>query len=418
MQAGFALVEAGYTRTKNTVNIMMKNLMDFVIATFAYWAIGYGLMFGTVGNGFFGTDNFFVSIGGADVVGLPHLAFWLFQLVFAGTASTIVSGAMAERTKFSAYLIYSLVISLLIYPIAGHWTWGSGWLWTLGDSSGLLAGGGFRDFAGSSVVHSVGGWAALIGAWLVGPRTGRFTADGKPVAMPGHSVALAFLGTLILWFGWFGFNGGSQLAIAGANADAVGLVVTNTTIGAAAGALAALLTEWGRTGKTNIGAALNGALAGLVAITAGCAYVTPGSAFIIGAVAGPLVIYGAILLEKLKIDDPVGAVPVHLVNGVWGTLAVGLFASQNGLTGLFAGGGAAQLILQLIGIAAYAIWTAGLAFVMFFAIKKINGLRVRKEEEALGLDVHEHGSEAYPLDPDGISATVSPSRVIGGAARS
>ena len=415
MQAGFALVESGYTRTKNTVNIMMKNLMDFVIATFAYWAVGYGLMFGAVSSGFIGTSGFFLDFGGEDVVGLPQLAFWFFQLVFAGTASTIVSGAMAERTRFSAYLVYSIVISLVIYPILGHWIWGGGWLWTLGDASGLLAGGGFRDFAGSTVVHSVGGWAALIGAILVGPRFGRFNKDGKPVVIPGHSVALAFLGTMILWFGWFGFNGGSQLAIVGANADAVGLVLANTTIGAAAGSLAAMLTDWFRVGKPNIGASLNGSLAGLVAITAGCAYVKPLDAIIIGAVGGVLVIYAALWLEKFKIDDPVGAVPVHLVNGVWGTLAIGLFASQNGLTGLFAGGGAAQLILQLIGVLAAAAWTAATAFLMFFAIKKTIGLRVNLEEEARGLDVHEHGSEAYPLDPDGLPATPSPtSRIIGG----
>ncbi len=415
MQAGFALVESGYTRAKNTVNIMMKNLMDFVIATFAYWMIGFGLMFGAVGNGLFGTTNFFVGATGEDIVGVPHLAFWLFQLAFAGTASTIVSGAMAERTKFSAYLIYSVVISLLIYPIFGHWVWGGGWLWTLGQTLGLVADGGFRDFAGSTVVHSVGGWAALMGALLVGPRLGRYDKDGKVVAIPGHSVALAFVGTLILWFGWFGFNGGSQLAINGINADAVGLIVANTTIAAAAGSLGAMFTDWSRTNKPNIGASLNGALAGLVAITAPCAYVTPVDAVIIGLVSGPLVIYAAVWMEKLKIDDPVGAVPVHLVNGVWGTLAVGLFASLNGVTGLTAGGGMGQLALQLIGVLACGLWTGLTAFVMFFAIKKINGLRVSPEEEVKGLDVHEHGAEAYPLDPDGLPEMVSPlRRVVGG----
>ena len=398
MQAGFAFVEAGLTRSKNTTNILMKNLMDFVMGTLAFWAVGFGLMFGTSNGGLFGASNFFIGSGGDDIVGLPALSFWLFQLVFAGTAATIVSGAMAERTKFSAYLIYSLIISLLIYPIFGHWVWGGGWLWTLGDSTGLAPGGGFRDFAGSSVVHSVGGWAALMGAILLGPRIGRFGKDGRANFIPGHSISLFALGIFILWLGWFGFNPGSQLAISGGNADAVALVAANTNIAGAAGALTALLAAWARGGKPDVAAAMNGVLAGLVAITAPCAYVTPFDAVIIGAIAGPIVVFGNLFIEKLKIDDPVGAIPVHLMNGIWGTLAVGLFSSQNGVTGLFAGGGAGQLIIQLIGVVACGAWVAGTAFVLFFAIKKTVGLRVSTHEEMVGLDILEHGSAAYPGD--------------------
>lgn len=398
MQAGFAFVEAGLTRAKNTTNILMKNLMDFVMATLGYWVIGFGLMFGESSGGLFGTTYFFVGADAGDFADLPILAFWLFQLVFAGTAATIVSGAMAERTKFSAYLIYSLTISLLIYPIFGHWVWGSGWLWTLGDSTGLLPGGGFRDFAGSTVVHSVGGWAALMGAILLGPRIGRFSKDGRVNFIPGHSVSMFALGIFILWLGWFGFNPGSQLAIAGGNADAVALVAANTNIAAAAGAVTALLTAWARGGKPDIAAAMNGVLAGLVAITAPCAFVTPLDSVIIGAVSGPIMVFGNVFLEKLKIDDPVGAIPVHLMNGVWGTLAIGLFASQGGLTGLFAGGGFGQLIIQIIGVVACGAWTAGTTFVLFFAIKKTIGLRVSTHEEMVGLDILEHGSAAYPGD--------------------
>ncbi|MCS7059700.1 MAG: ammonium transporter [Anaerolineae bacterium] len=398
MQAGFAFVESGLTRAKNTTNILMKNLMDFVMATLGYWAIGFGLMFGQSNGGLFGTSYFFIGADAGDFLDMPILAFWLFQLVFAGTAATIVSGAMAERTKFSAYLVYSLIISLLIYPIFGHWVWGSGWLWTLGDSTGLVPGGGFRDFAGSTVVHSVGGWAALMGAVLLGPRIGRFGKDGRANFIPGHSVSLFVLGIFILWLGWFGFNPGSQLAIAGGNADAVALVAANTNIAAAAGALTALITAWLRGGKPDVAAAMNGVLAGLVAITAPCAYVTPLDAVIIGAVAGPIVVFGNLFLEKLQIDDPVGAIPVHLMNGVWGTLAIGLFGSVNGVTGVFAGGGFGQLIIQLIGVLACGAWTAGTSFILFFAIKSTIGLRVSTHEEMIGLDLLEHGSTAYPGD--------------------
>lgn len=408
MQAGFALVEAGLTRAKNTTNILMKNLMDFVMGTLAFWAVGYGLMFGAVQTGLFGTSDFFISVGGADYVSsVPQMAFWLFQLVFAATASTIVSGAMAERTKFKAYLVYSVIISLFIYPIIGHWVWGTGWLWTLGDSTGLLAGGGFRDFAGSTVVHSVGGWAALIGTLTLGPRIGRFTRDGKPNFIPGHSVTLFTLGVFILWLGWFGFNPGSQLAIHGGNADVVALVAVNTNMAAAAGATVALITAWRRTGKPDAGSALNGVLAGLVAITAGCAYVTPLDSIIIGAIGGFVVVMGSVALEKMQIDDPVGAVPVHLMNGIWGTLAVGLFASQNGVTGLFHGN-ATQLLLQIIGVLATGAWTVTTAVILFNVIKRTIGLRVTAEEEMLGLDLLEHGTEAYTeesiFERDGLMA--------------
>ncbi|GIV85932.1 MAG: ammonium transporter [Candidatus Roseilinea sp.] len=412
MQTGFALVEAGLTRAKNASNIMMKNLMDFVMGSLAYWAIGYGLMFGAVSSGLFGTSNFFLGATGDDIGNVPMLAFWLFQLVFAGTAATIVSGAMAERTKFSAYLIYSIVISAIIYPIFGHWVWGTGWLWTLGDTTGLVPGGGFRDFAGSTVVHSVGGWAALMGTLALGPRLGRFNRDGSPNAIPGHSVTLFGLGVFILWLGWFGFNPGSQLAIAGSNADAVALVAANTNLAAAAGAAAAVIYGYITSKKANVGAAFNGVLAGLVAITAPCAFVTPLDAIIIGAVGGVLVMVFGRVLETLKIDDPVGAIPVHLVCGAWGTLAIGLFASLGGVTGLFHGGGLGQLIIQLIGVIACGVWTAATAGVLFFAIKKTIGLRVSAEEEIQGLDAMEHGAIAYPQDVDFTPGAPSPATSI------
>ncbi|MCS7323790.1 MAG: ammonium transporter [Thermoflexales bacterium] len=412
MQAGFALVEAGLTRAKNASNIMMKNVMDFVMGSLAYWAVGYGLMFGTVQSGWFGTSNFFVGTGGSDIGNAPMLAFWLFQLVFAGTAATIVSGAMAERTKFSAYLIYSIVISALIYPIFGHWVWGTGWLWTLGDSTGLVPGGGFRDFAGSTVVHSVGGWAALMGTLALGPRIGRFNKDGSANAIPGHSVTLFGLGVFILWLGWFGFNPGSQLAMYGANADAVALVAANTNLAAAAGAAAAVIYGYLTARKANVGAAFNGVLAGLVAITAPCAYVTPLDSVIIGAVGGVVMMVFGTVLEKLRIDDPVGAIPVHLVSGAWGTLALGLFGSLNGVTGLFHGGGFGQLIIQLIGVIACGVWTAATTGILFFLIKKTIGLRVSAEEEVQGLDAMEHGMIAYPQDVDFTPGAPSPASSI------
>ena len=392
MQAGFAFVEAGLTRSKNTTNILFKNLIDFVFATLAFWAFGYAFMYGTTASGWIGTTAFFVDPSIGDVVGIPVLAFWFFQLVFAGTAATIVSGAMAERTKFSAYLIYSFFISAIIYPIAGHWIWGGGWLWT------LPFGAGFRDFAGSTVVHSIGGWLALLGAIFLGPRLGRFARDGKAIAIPGHSISLVVLGIFILWLGWFGFNPGSQLAIHGGNADAVSLVAANTNLAAAAGGLVAMVIGWlFVTKKPDLPTALNGVLAGLVAITAPCAYVTPAASLLIGAIGGVIVVYGAILLERLKIDDPVSAVPVHLMNGIWGTLAIGIFATENGVTGLLAGN-PSQLIAQLIGVGAVGAWCVVTGSALFYAIKATVGLRVSREEEVKGLDVEEHGTEAYPND--------------------
>jgi len=392
MQAGFAFVEAGLTRSKNTTNILFKNLIDFVFATLAFWAFGYAFMYGSTAAGWIGTSGFFTDASLGDVVGVPVLAFWFFQLVFAGTAATIVSGAMAERTKFSAYLIYSFFISAIIYPIAGHWIWGGGWLWT------LPFGVGFRDFAGSTVVHSVGGWLALIGAITLGPRLGRFTKDGKPIAIPGHSISLTVLGVFILWLGWFGFNPGSQLAIHGGNADVVSLVAVNTNLAAAAGGLVALVVAWlFVTKKPDLPTTLNGVLAGLVAITAPCAYVTPANSIVIGAIGGVIVVYGAILLEKLKIDDPVSAVPVHLMNGVWGTLAIGIFATENGVAGLIAGN-TAQILAQLIGVAAVGVWCVATGSILFGAIKVVTGLRVSREEEYKGLDIEEHGTQAYPND--------------------
>ncbi len=392
MQAGFSLVEAGFTRSKNTTNILMKNVMDFCMGTLSFWAVGYALMYGE-GSPFIGLSGFFLSglsdidpATAATLEGgtLSLYTDWFFQLVFAATAATIVSGAMSERTRFSAYFVYSIGITAIIYPIFGHWTWGGGWLSELG----------FSDFAGSTIVHSVGGWAALVGAMMLGPRKGRFDKDGKPVPIPGHSIVLGTLGVFILWLGWFGFNPGSQLAASGIeNINAIALVAANTNIAAAAGAFGALAVAWIKFGKPDLSYTLNGALGGLVAITAPCAVVLPWSAVLIGLVAGVIVVFGMILLEKLKIDDPVGAVPVHLFSGAWGTLALGIFSTENGL---LYGGGATQLVAQIIGIVACGVWTAGTVAILFFAIKNTIGLRVSAEEEELGLDYHEHGSEAYP----------------------
>ena len=315
MQAGFAMVEAGFTRAKNAVNIMMKNLMDFSIGSLGYWAIGFGLMFGVSASGWFGTTGFFLGDFTPD--GDPWvLAFWMFQVVFAATAATIVSGAMAERTKFSGYLVYSIVISALIYPIFGSWAWGS-----LYKGGGWLEGLGFIDFAGSTVVHSVGGWAALAGAIVLGPRMGKYTRDGGIRPILGHNMPMAALGVFILWVGWFGFNPGSTTA---ASKD-IAMIFVNTNLAAAAGAVLAMTTSWIKFGKPEVGMSLNGALAGLVAITSPCATVSPLSSVVIGAVAGVLVVLSVLFFDKIKIDDPVGAISVHGVNGAWGTLAAGIF---------------------------------------------------------------------------------------------
>ncbi|NDY72650.1 ammonium transporter [Desulfobacter hydrogenophilus] len=378
MQAGFAMVEAGFTRAKNAINIMMKNLMDFSMGSLFYWAIGFGLMFGVSKTGFFGTTGFFLSdfeVGGDPWV----LAFWMFQVVFAATAATIVSGAMAERTKFTGYLVYSAVLSALIYPIFGSWAWGS-----LFNGSGWLEGLGFIDFAGSTVVHSVGGWAALAGAIVLGPRLGKFTKDGGIKPILGHNIPLAALGVFILWVGWFGFNPGSTTT-----ADtSIAMIFVNTNMAAATGCVMAMIVSWIKFGKPEVGMSLNGALAGLVGITAGCANVTPGSAIIIGAVAGILVVFSVMFFDKIRVDDPVGAVSVHGVCGAWGTLAAGIFNI---------GGTSIKIIsVQCIGMASCFAWTFCTAFILFKVIDSTMGLRVSPEEEIEGLDSTEHGGNAYP----------------------
>ncbi|NLD38601.1 MAG: ammonium transporter [Desulfatiglans sp.] len=378
MQAGFAMVETGMTRAKNAINIMMKNLMDFSLGSLAYWAIGFGLMFGVSATGWIGTSGFFLSdytSGGDPWV----LAFWMFQVVFAATAATIVSGAMAERTKFSSYMIYSVAISAIIYPIFGGWAWGS-----LFNGSGWLEKLGFIDFAGSTVVHSVGGWAALAGAIVLGPRLGKYDKNGNIKPILGHNMPLAALGVFILWLGWFGFNPGSTTA---ANKD-IAMIFVNTNLSAAAGCTVAMFTSWIKFGKPEVGMSLNGALAGLVAITSPCATVTPTSSIIIGAVAGVLVVFSVLFFDKIKIDDPVGAISVHGVNGAWGTLAAALF-HIDGFSLKVVG-------VQLLGIGSCFIWTFVLAFILFKIISKTIGLRVSPQEEAEGLDFAEHGGNAYP----------------------
>ncbi len=377
MQAGFAMVEAGFTRAKNSVNIMMKNLMDFSMGSIAFYTIGFGLMFGATNTGWFGTSDFFLSGWSPD--GDPWvLAFWMFQCVFAATAATIVSGAMAERTKFTSYLIYSLFLCAFIYPIFGSWAWGS-----LLNGSGWLEKLGFIDFAGSTVVHSVGGWAALAGAIVLGPRIGKYGPKGEVRAIPGHNIPIAALGVFILWMGWFGFNPGSTTT-----ADkSIAMIFVNTNMSAAAGAILAMITSWAMFKKPDVGMSLNGALAGLVGITAGCANVGPLSSIIIGAIAGVLVVISVVTIDRMHIDDPVGAVSVHGVCGAWGTLAAGLFNM---------GGTTIKIIsTQLIGIGAAFIWAFGVAFILFKVIDLTVGLRVSEKEEMEGLDIGEHGANAY-----------------------
>ena len=381
MQPGFAMVECGFTRAKNAVNILMKNLMDFSIGSIAFFLVGFGLMFG-VSNGLFGTTHFFLS--GTDPGGHWNWTFLIFQTVFAATAATIVSGAMAERTKFVGYLIYSVFITLFIYPIFGSWAWGG-----LLDGGGWLENLGFLDFAGSTVVHSIGGWLALAGAIVLGPRIGKYGPDGKPRAITGHNIPLAALGVFILWFGWFGFNPGSTTTGEGS----IGYIAVTTNLAAAAGAIIAMFTAWIIMKKPDASMALNGALAGLVAITCPCDGVSPMAAMFIGAVAGVLVVLSVLFIDRvLKVDDPVGAVSVHGVNGFWGTLSAGLFNMD---TGLFYGGGLRQLGVQALGAGAAFVWAFGLGLVLFFVISKTIGLRVTPEEELKGLDIGEHGMEAY-----------------------
>jgi len=384
MQTGFALVEAGFSRTKNTTNILFKNLMDFCMGTIAFWLIGYGIMYGT-GNGFFGELELFSKVNHALEIGIPNSAFFIFQLMFAATSATIVSGAMAERTKFKAYLIYSIVISAVIYPVSGHWVWGGGWLSAMATP--------FHDFAGSTVVHSMGGWLAFIGAAMLGPRIGKYK-KGKVNAIPGHSLTLAALGVFILWLGWFGFNPGSTLGLS--DPDLVAHIFVTTNGAAAAGGIATLIVTWIKYGKPTFSMTLNGVLAGLVAITAGCDVVTPGGAVVIGFLAGILVVFSVEFLDKkLKVDDPVGAVSVHGVCGAFGTLMVGLFSSNPELPGLFYGGDASVLVSQLIGVLAIAAWAGVTGTALFAILKYTIGIRVSAKEEEIGLDYFEHGEKAY-----------------------
>lgn len=393
MQAGFAMVEAGFCRSKNTTNLLSKNLIDFVVASLAFFAVGYGLLKGNDVQGLVGSGHWFLR-GASYDVGTYLDFFW--QLVFCGTAATIVSGAVAERLKFSAYLVYTLFVSLFIYPIYAHWVWGGGWL------SKLPFGAGHVDFAGSGVVHAIGGLVGLAGAMVLGPRFGKYTKDGKPRAIPGHNMSLAALGTFILWFGWFGFNPGSTFS---AHHLRIAVIAVNTNLAAAAGALTTLLIMYAKTRRWDLGMTLNGTLGGLVAVTAPCAWIEAWAAVVIGAVAGLLVVWGVYFLESHGVDDPVGAVSVHGVNGLWGLASVGLFADGTyGLysleppyvTGLFYGGGVGQLLAQLIGIAVVTAWAFGLGYLLFRVMDLSFGIRVSPEEELQGLDIHEHGTPAYP----------------------
>lgn len=379
MQAGFAMVETGFTRAKNAGNIVMKNLMDFALGSLVFWFIGFGLMQGTSLGGLIGIPDFFIGgeYGGGAI---PTPVFIIFQTVFAATAATIVSGAMAERTKFISYCIYSVVITAVIYPISGHWIWGGGWLSQMG----------FHDFAGSTAVHMVGGIAALVGASILGPRIGKYGKDGKPKAIPGHSITLGALGVFILWFGWFGFNPGSTLSATGDESLlSMGSIFITTNLAAAAGATISMIITWVRYKKPDVSVTLNGALGGLVAITAGCDAVSPFGAVAIGAIAGVLIVFAIEFFDKVvKIDDPVGAIAVHGVCGAAGTLMVGLFSVDEGL---LYGHGAGLLGIQAIGVLAVAAWVTVTMLIVFTVLKKTVGLRVSRKEELEGLDIHEHG---------------------------
>jgi len=401
MNLGFAAVESGFARAKNTVNIMSKNFVVFAVSSLGFLVLGWGLMFGN-GNGLFGLEGLF-CVSGADNspavgdayqgaysaiswTGVPLWAKFFFQLGFCGTAATIVSGAVAERIKYVSFIVFSFVMAMFIYPVVGHWVWGGGWLAKMG----------MFDFAGSTVVHSVGGWAALAGAIILGPRLGKFD-NGDIKAIPGHNLSLATVGTFVLWFGWFGFNPGSTMA---ADPGAISHVAVTTNMAAAAAIMSATVTSWILMGKPDLGMTLNGCLAGLVAITAPCAFVGVGSAIVIGLIAGVLVVVAVMMFDRLRIDDPVGALSVHLVNGVFGTIAVGLFA-QDKLTGtatgdgLFFGGGFKLLGAQLAAVASVAVFVFGAAAVTWLVLKAVMGIRVSREEELRGLDIGEHGNEAY-----------------------
>ncbi|OGP74880.1 MAG: hypothetical protein A2V86_18210 [Deltaproteobacteria bacterium RBG_16_49_23] len=394
MNAGFATVESGLCRAKNAVNILSKNVIVFCVTSLAFWAVGFSLMFAD-GNPFLGLDGFFLlGLDNSPAVGeaykgiysslnwtsVPLYAKFFFQLVFAGTAATIVSGAVAERIKYFSFFAFSFLMGALIYPIQGHWIWGGGWLSQLG----------FKDFAGSTVVHSIGGWAALVGASLLGPRLGKYGSDGKITPIPGHNLGMATIGAFILWIGWFGFNGGSTMA---ADPQPISLIILNTNMAAAAGGVAATFASYLALGKPDLSMLLNGILAGLVGITAGADGATVPGSIVIGLVAGVLVVFSVIFFDRIKVDDPVGAISVHLVNGVWGTFAVGLFHRE---VGLFYGGGPKQLLIQIAGILAVAIFSSLANLIVWKIIRKAMGLRVSEEEEMEGLDIGEHGMEAYP----------------------
>ena len=392
MQAGFAMVETGFTRAKNSGNILMKNMMDFVLGSIFFFIIGFALMFGG-SNAFIGTAGFFnpKSLADADGMfnGLPIGVFMIFQTVFCATSATIVSGAMAERTKFISYLIYSAAISVFIYPITGHWIWGGGWLSQIG----------FHDFAGSTAVHMVGGLCALAGAKMVGPRIGKYTKEGKPVAIPGHNLPLGALGVFILWFCWFGFNGASTVSMEGDAIVSAGKIFVTTNLAAAVATVTVMIITWVRYKKPDVSMSLNGSLAGLVAITAGCDTVSPTSAAIIGIASGFIVVFGIEFIDKvLKIDDPVGAVGVHGLNGAFGTLAVGLFSDGSGTDwkGLLTGGGFHGFGVQFTGMIITIAWVVVTMTIIFQVIKHTIGLRVSAEEEIAGLDSKEHGlASAY-----------------------
>lgn len=409
MQAGFGLLEAGFVRVKNTTNILMKNVLDASLGGVVWWAVGFGFAFGGSQGNFIGGDSFFPAIGGlTEGEGVREAAGFFFQWAFAATAATIVSGALAERTKFSAYLFYTVFITGLIYPIVINWGWGGGWLDDLG----------FMDYAGSTLVHSVGAWAGLAGAFLLGPRIGKYASDGTVTAIPGHNMSMAALGMFILWFGWYGFNPGSTLGLSGYDAEqgissiSGGLateaawIAINTTLAAGAGAVVAMGVAKFRYGKADLGLTINGALAGLVSITAGCGFVEPWAAILIGGIGGILVVFSVAFFDRIRIDDPVGAISVHGTCGVWGTLAVGLFATAGAAEvwgapshGLFMGGNIEALGVQLAGIGAVFAWTVLTAGILFFVIKHTIGLRVSEAEELAGLDVQEHGIGAYPEFP-------------------
>ncbi|MGV3757546.1 MAG: ammonium transporter [Verrucomicrobiota bacterium] len=402
MNAGFACVESGMCQQKNTANILAKNFVVFACASLSYYFIGWGLMFGD-GSDFFGKEGVFMLKGednspatgdaykgvysSINWTGVPLYAKFFFQLVFAGTAATIVSGAVAERIKFGSFVLFSFILVAFMYPITGHWIWGAG----------FLADMGFYDFAGSTVVHSMGGWAALAGVLVLGPRAGKYLENGKVHPFPGHSLALSTIGVFILWLGWFGFNPGSTMGVGDGSAMAHVFVTTNTA--AVAGIITSMLTAWILLGKPDLSMILNGCLAGLVAITAPCAFVSIGASIVIGAVAGVLVVLSVLFFDKMKIDDPVGALSVHLANGVWGTIALGLFADtkiSKAVSGFEVTGGMSQLIIQLKGVLAVGAFTFILSFIVWYLLKVTIGIRVSQDEEREGLDIGEHGNEAYP----------------------